>query len=260
MATVCGIGAAISKYPCIWCECPKASLYDASKEWSLTDIRKGARTVESMTNLAKRRGNVEANKSCKHEPLWPTIPIENVVIDTLHLFLRITDNLQNLLILELRQQDHTEKKITFTDLNMQKMKYMESFQTFVNDQCKINFQWFIDKETKKLKWRDFTGPEKLTLFSKINIPSLLPNFEQSDSIQKIWDSFMKIYKTLLMQTMNDIQLEVLKQDIKNWMGLFLEIYQTKHATPYMHALLQHVPEFIELHGSLVFLISKVWRS
>ncbi len=53
LATVCGIGAAISKYPCIWCECPKASLYDASKEWSLTDIRKGARTVQSITNLAK---------------------------------------------------------------------------------------------------------------------------------------------------------------------------------------------------------------
>jgi len=29
------------------------------------------------------------------------------------------------------------------------------------------------------------------------------------------------------------------------------VYQTKDVTPYIHALLNHVPEFIRLHGNLI---------
>ena len=44
--------------------------------------------------------------------------------------------------------------------------------------------------------------------------------------------------------------ETVKQAAIKWLTLFLEIYQTKHVTPYMHTLVYHIPKFISLHGSL----------
>ena len=45
--------------------------------------------------------------------------------------------------------------------------------------------------------------------------------------------------------------EKFRTDIKAWMKLFISIYQAKDITPYMHAFLMHVPQFISLHGNLV---------
>ena len=42
----------------------------------------------------------------------------------------------------------------------------------------------------------------------------------------------------------------IKELSEKWLKLFLEVYRTKHATPYMHTLIFHVPEIIKLHGSL----------
>ena len=168
LAMVCGIGNAISEFPCIWCKCPTSDKFDICKEWSITDPFKGARTVDEIIRLSPRKGTLATKFSCKHPPLFPSIPIFKVVIDTLHLFLRKTDNLQNLLILELRRQDAIDKKSAFNnDLDRNKYKHMASFEKFVNEECNIDFHWYVDKESKKLKWRDFTGPEKLTPFSRI---------------------------------------------------------------------------------------------
>ena len=44
--------------------------------------------------------------------------------------------------------------------------------------------------------------------------------------------------------------EHIQQKSKSFLEQFLKIYETKHVTPYMHALVWHVPEFIELHGKI----------
>ena len=149
---VCGIGNAILEFQCIWCKCPTSDKFDICKEWSITDPLKGARAVDEIIRLSKRKGTLATKFSCKNPSLFPSIPIFKVVIDTLHLFLRITDNLQNLLILELRRQDAIDKKSAFNnDFDRSKYKHMASFEKFVNEGCNIDFHWYVDKESKKLK-------------------------------------------------------------------------------------------------------------
>ena len=117
---VCGIGCAIGEYPCIWCKCPTGDKSDVNKEWSITDISKVARTIREISQLASKKGTLASKFCCKHKPLFRSTPLTRVIIDTLHLFLRIMDNLQNLLILELRRQDAVEKKhlkVTLTEKN-----------------------------------------------------------------------------------------------------------------------------------------------
>ena len=51
-----------------------------------------------------------------------------------------------------------------------------------------------------------------------------------------------------MKDSTTVDIPQFKIKLHQWMKLFLSIYQTKHVAPYMHALVQHVPEFIGLHG------------
>ena len=44
----------------------------------------------------------------------------------------------------------------------------------------------------------------------------------------------------------------LQGDIKSWFGIFLNVYQAKDVTPYMHALHCHVPEFLSLHQNIAY--------
>ena len=190
LACICGLGAATSTYPCIWCKCPLYDKYDGTKSWSLLDSCKGARSVEEIKEKSKPRSYGE-RYNVKHSPLFPSIPLDHVVIDSLHLFLRISDNLINLLILEIRRQDSIEKKKTFNEgLDMSKLTHMARWESYLNDTLKIPFHWFVCKDSKKLKWRDLTGPEKIRLFRSVDI---ITKSSQGKSyfwiVEKIWGNY-----------------------------------------------------------------------
>ena len=99
LACVCGLGAANQDYACIWCKCPRSQRYDIQRVWSLSNSAQGARSLEEISSFAKSK-----KFNCKGTPLFNFIPIDHVIIDTLHLFLRISDNLTELLIRELRER------------------------------------------------------------------------------------------------------------------------------------------------------------
>ena len=108
LALVTGIRAANSNYPCIWCKCSKEMKYDMTHQWFITNQRKGART----TSEALKYGSLAKSKqkfSYQSNPIFSFIPTSNVIIDPLHLFLRIGDNLINLLITELLRIDSLKK-------------------------------------------------------------------------------------------------------------------------------------------------------
>ena len=89
------------------------------------------------------------------QPIFSHIPVDHIIPDTLHLFLRITDVLFNLLIRDLRRLDATKK--------LKSNSNIDKFITFLNQQCKISFHTYVDKGSKEMKWRDLTGPEKIKL-------------------------------------------------------------------------------------------------
>ena len=101
----------------------------------------------------------------------------------------------------------------------------------------MSFHFYTDKDSKQVKWRDLVGPEKMKVFSKLVIPELFPDFPQGDKVQKIWQDFMGIYN--LLRSVHT-EKEEIKESVKRWLNLFLDVYQTKHVTSYIH----------ELYGSL----------
>lgn len=66
----------------------------------------------------------ESNLIVKTPP-FSCIPLDYVIIDTLHLFSRISDNLIELLLRELRRQDAIDKKDTLANgFSREKFKHM----------------------------------------------------------------------------------------------------------------------------------------
>lgn len=102
LAMATGIDSASSTYACIWCKCPSYERFDPEKVWSISDPGNGARTIEDTIQQAQRP-KTRRQFNVSHPPLFPTIPLTNVVIDNLHLFLRVSDLLLDLLIIELRR-------------------------------------------------------------------------------------------------------------------------------------------------------------
>ena len=131
---------------------------------------------------------------------------------------------------------------------------MVTYEKFLNETCKIPFQWYVNPETKQLKWRDLTGPEKLRLFSTIHIPQLFPSLPHAVTVQEIWSSFFALYQELTKAPKNEVtvvEVEEFQANARAWVQKFLTVYQAKNITPYVHALANHVSEFLQLYGSLV---------
>jgi len=52
-------------------------------DWSLSDVSKGARTIEEIKT--KMNKPIKERFGCDNIPIFESIPIDHVVIDTLHL-------------------------------------------------------------------------------------------------------------------------------------------------------------------------------
>lgn len=222
--------------------------------WSITDKNKGARTTEETLELSQRpRSKKQFNVS--NSPLFPTIPLTHVVIDNLHLFLRVSDVLLNLLITELRRQDAIDKTKRFSSFEISKYKHIQGFQQFVKSLGIPGFEFYIGQTSKELKCRSLIGPEKLRVFQNIHIRLLLPNFpsDEASKIQHLWDEllqlnllFCKPGKELSSDTIEDFE-----HRTRQWGRDFIRVYQTKNVTPYIHALMNHVGQFMRIHGCIL---------
>lgn len=244
LAIAMGIEAANSRFACIWCKCPSEDRYDVTKKWSIQNENEGARTIENIIQCAKLPKTKKYNNEkcgCIRQPLFPSIATDHVVPDVLHLFLRVSDVLTNLLIMELRRVDGINKNTS----------YIDRYVKFLNEQCKVSFYMYADKETKKLQWRDLTGPEKIRVFNNFNFNYLFPDMPKVTIIQEIWKQFYSIYKELQSnKVVATTELNKLQGKLNQWMALFTSVYQTKHVTPYMHVMVSHIPEFLKLYGSI----------
>ena len=130
---VTGVDSASSDYACIWCKCKKDERYDVQRQWSISDTDKGARTIQENIDLAKR-GRSHKAYNVSNTPLFKSIPLTHVVIDNLHLFLRTSDMLIDLPIVEIRRQDAIEnvKKFTNPDLSRYQLTGIQHYQKFIS--------------------------------------------------------------------------------------------------------------------------------
>lgn len=247
LAIVLGLLSANSKYPCVWCKCPKEEFHLYDQDWSIVEPSQGARSPQEQRELVSQNQKKSYAYSYQRNPIFgDLIPYSRYMIDMLHLFLRISDTLFNLLIKDCSLADNLE----LTNLNkfdLKKYKHMNSLQHFLNEKCGVRFQFYWIAETKKLTWRDLTGPEKHRLFDKFNLAEIMPDHERFQDVEKIWFDF---YEMLEMVKQVEIDAVELKERTVEWLKLYLGVYSKTTVTPYMHAFVTHLPEFVHLYKDI----------
>ncbi|RNA19030.1 hypothetical protein BpHYR1_004166 [Brachionus plicatilis] len=135
-AIVLGLYSASSNFPCLWCEVKKdeLSIIGGNKPRSFE-------THLQIINRPKKKSNSHLGYKCK--PIISEIPHSNYIIDLLHLFLRVSDVLFELLISELCGLDKFGVSSVFDEdkhLNLSKLF------NFVKSECGISLKIFKNKE------------------------------------------------------------------------------------------------------------------
>ena len=183
------------------------------------------------------------------------VPLTNVVIDNLHLFLRTSDVLIDLLITELKRQDAIDKATKINKFDKTKCKHLSAYEDFVSGLKIPGFQFYVGQTSRALKCRSLTGHEKLRVMSNIVIKDLLPSLadETSQKIQGLWDNLLDLNLTLSQKKphLTTEDTEMFQVKAKTWCQAFIECYHITNVTPYIHAMMNHVPEFLWLHGSIL---------
>ena len=221
----------------------------------MTDTCKGARTIEqNIENAALPRSRQKFN--IPNPPLFSSIPLSQIVIDNLHLFLRVADVLINQLITELRRQDAIDQHKRFTGhFDISKFKHLDNYEKFVTSLGIPSFQFYIGEASKQMKCRSLTGPEKLKVFENIEIQQLLPTVAETTTsrIQHLWHELIELNKLICLPAsqLTTLTIQSYEQRARQWGRDFIDVYHSDKVTPYIHAMMNHVGEFMRIHGSII---------
>ena len=98
---VCGLSGATSNYACLYCKVHKDQQWDTSKDLAYYNQPPLARSLHELRNPPKM------NYCAVNKPLFD-IPLTHIVVDELHLLLRITDVLTRNLVEECLEWDEHE--------------------------------------------------------------------------------------------------------------------------------------------------------
>ncbi|CAG8562154.1 4079_t:CDS:2 [Scutellospora calospora] len=207
-------------------------------DWTIT---------KNMEQIKKNFFNIRRHQCA---PLFDMIDLKYWVCDELHILLRITDRLFELFLSDLQRNGKLDNKIQQEILVEMK-------------RIGITFQFWTDKNTKKLCNTSLMGPNKLKLLHNFNFKNIsicyLPIVRQNQ-LRKLWNKFAELYDDLHQKKISGSSF---KKKAIEWLEYFLTpsqghpnknfvrgLYQATDCTPYMHVLTYHIPEFIKIHRDL----------
>ena len=217
-----GINNATSNHPCLWCAINKTLFGKVTECEAAYRIN----NLVINTDLGKTR-----------PPIFHFIKMRNVIVDVLHMFLRITDRLVLLLHKNLEQMDCTFSTL-LKDQNLNFKKLIDLFESLG-----IKKPYRIEK--KDFILRDLNGVDKLKLFEKINLCSLFPDMTNVVEKNKLLRNFYEI----IMDVKSDKRTPELEQRTKEWYALLAKLNFTTEITPYCHVFGKHLYEQVEYLAS-----------
>src|SRR5204862_461805 len=170
LAICLGFNATNSNYFCPWCKIAKSQRGDRQIEWTIS---------KSMSVLNE---NPTAYPGHHLPPLFSMIPLENHVPDKLHIMLRITDHLWELVLQEIKNEG------LFNDITRNIIiKEMEKL--------KIRFEFWKIRDTDNWNYTSLMGDDKLRVLRNFNLAKLFDP-ERAALIRSLWNGFAELYDLL----------------------------------------------------------------
>ena len=244
---ILGLKSATCNHSCIWCKIHKDMKWDMTYDlnhYNSTPLKCTLAEIREMT--ARKKDNY----CCKYPPLL-NIDLDHVILDELHLMLRVVDVLIDNLLEDVLEWD---KNVDICKRRSEKRgEHLENLVSTIRS-CGVSFQVWqksnADGKPGKYECTSSLGNDKKKLLKFL--PNKLRMAIQEDSadiVIKIWQDFNELYQiiTQVNPTTQDIQDYFVA---KNWVQLFLSLagkckgYDRARVTPYMHAMVYHIPKFL----------------
>ncbi|KAJ7384006.1 hypothetical protein OS493_024017 [Desmophyllum pertusum] len=247
-----GMKGATSIYACLWCKIAKDLRWKMEFDLDHYNTPPLVRTQEEMTKMSQKKGTQD-KYSCENEPLLK-IELDHVVLDELHLLLRIMDVLINNLVREAvewdKKQNANKRKADHKD------SHIKTLQSTVRS-CGISFDIWekTNADGKGSGQYDFTsllGSDKNKLLA--TLPQKLVTCTHEDTCQtviQIWEDFHELYTIVTDKNPCPDTIDLYFTKAKNWINLFTSLrdvrlgYKRAAVTPYMHSLVYHIPIFLK---------------
>lgn len=206
---VCGFKEANSRYACIFCEAANCFYH-----------KKGH----------KRRAKIaKGDIGVVRDYLFPAIPVDRIVIDILHLFLRTSDKLLLLICREVAD----ESLLDFVEI------------VRGNIVCRGK----IVLADGKVDFRNLDSNDRRKILNFFASSTCLVDFlgsSRGPRIRLLIVKFLKVIETLASCDDPD----VVKLETSTFSEMFLANYQTSMVTPYLHMVLEHCHELVAKIGCL----------
>ena len=240
LAILFGINAANSNFSCLWCNCNLSQPVNMQMEWSISRTQADA----STHHLNGFEGYTE-------EPIIKFVDFDCIVIDTLHLLLRISDKLFNLLLKKIDLHDQSDS----ADLNNRPV--LKCYIDFLKNVCKLTKPFYlktIDNVTK-IKFRNFSGSERLKIFENFfkdfkTMNSFFPSDFLLDTESAVWLKFYNIFKKIKTFSAKNPPSSNFENDLKEWLEWYMLISDEPKITPYIHSFVFHLTEFLRIHSDV----------
>jgi hypothetical protein len=246
LAIMFGLKAASSSHPCIWCTCEIKKCLDTSTEWPICRTH-----IESEIFYPKEE------LGYKFKPLINFVEFDCIVIDTLHLFLRVTDKLFKILVNELNTADSNEDK------DLDKRPMLKIYLDFLEKKVNLTRPYYQKRDEVTGKTavilRNLNGNERLKVFKILfeNGKDFSDIFQSSSidftTLSSVFIKFMNTFETLKNFNADDFtmqKVESLKNDLLEWLEWFQLLNTDGEITPYIHAFTMHTPELLILHKNI----------
>ena len=119
----------------------------------------------------------------------------------------------------------------------------------------LGMDFGLAETQSSLKSRTLTGPEKLKLFANVNIQELLPSLPESETIQiqVLWTELLQLNEMFSQrpEEITESTIKLFEERSREWVTKFTKVYLAKSVTPYIHAMFNHVGQFMRVHGSIL---------
>ena len=248
LLTVMGLKGATSVYACLWCKIHKEKRWETDKHFHHFNSPPMMRTLLEIKELVKIG---KGDYCCVQEPLL-NIDLDHVIVDELHLLLRVMDVMLNNIITEVTDWDKIEdfEKSSKEPQGIHLKKLLSEIRSYG-----VGFDvWELrnpadNKGIGKYEFTNLFGNDKKKILSLLpeNLCKVLQPSTCTE-VSKVWADFRSLYEDINSWS-SDRSVDTFWHKAQNWSKSFISL-RGKKITPYMHVLFAHVPYFLHTHKSL----------
>lgn len=262
LALVLGIKHANADRPCPWC-------LSSRKEFPVN--------IHDHKSFRVLEGERPEELGYKKDPIFKFVKMENIIVDILHLFLRVADKLLDVLyqyieqldwiaqqekmeenkkkkergeVIEEEEQEEDEDDEQKGEKAMEEKKNKKKKNKKKNGENLLSYVKFLesikikkpcDLDINPIKFRNFSGDEQIKIFQNINFTRLFPKMEKANVMQSTWDEF---YDIIYDSKDNNITIMDIKTRTFNFYKNFRQLCFDK-TIPYIHIFISHLFQQVE---------------